>query len=182
MRVYHTGYLELKKPDVHYGRENADFGQGFYVTPEQEFALRWAKAREGQQTIINEYELDLSGLNVHRFDRSIDWFRYIFKNRKTATDMLDVDVVIGPIANDIIFDTMGIISSGFLEEEEALRLLLVGPEFHQIALKTEAAAVKLNWLGARVIGKDELEANAAWIEAEQKKYLEQLAEVIDEAD
>ena len=33
------------------------------------------------------------------------------------------------VANDTIFDTFGIISSGFLSPEETLRLLKVGPEY-----------------------------------------------------
>ena len=60
-----------------------------------------------------EYELCLDGLDVHRFDRSVDWFEYIFHNRRTD-DRLEHDVIIGPIANDTIFDTLGVISSGFL--------------------------------------------------------------------
>ena len=46
-------------------------------------------------------------------------------------------MVIGPIANDTIFNTMGILSSGFLSPEEALELLRVGPAYTQVALKTE---------------------------------------------
>ena len=29
-------------PDFYRGRKNADFGQGFYLTPDREFAYRWA--------------------------------------------------------------------------------------------------------------------------------------------
>lgn len=47
MLLYHTGYQEIKSPDVFYGRKNADFGQGFYMTPDEEFARRWAKERKG---------------------------------------------------------------------------------------------------------------------------------------
>ncbi|MDO4974542.1 MAG: DUF3990 domain-containing protein [Eubacteriales bacterium] len=65
MRLFHTSDRILPEPDVHYGRVNADFGQGFYLTPEREFALRWA----GERAVINVYELDLSGLKVHRFER-----------------------------------------------------------------------------------------------------------------
>lgn len=32
MLLYHTGYQEIREPDIHHGRKNADFGQGFYLT------------------------------------------------------------------------------------------------------------------------------------------------------
>ena len=73
MKLYHTGKTEIRDPDIHYGRKNADFGQGFYLTPDMEFANRWA----GREAVLNEYELDEKGLVVHRFERSEEWFRYI---------------------------------------------------------------------------------------------------------
>ena len=45
----------------------------------------------------------------------------------------------GPIANDTIFDTLGIISSGYLKPDEALSILKIGLEYRQVAIKTEKA-------------------------------------------
>ena len=28
--LYHTGFEKIEQPDIHIGRANADFGQGFY--------------------------------------------------------------------------------------------------------------------------------------------------------
>ncbi len=142
MRLYHTGNVEIQKPDIHRGRVNADFGQGFYLTPDKEFTYRWA----GRDAVINVYELDLTGLEVHRFSRDLDWFQYIFSNRR-AKDTLKADIVIGPIANDTIYDTLGILSSGFLSPEDALKLLMIGPEYTQIAVKSEKAVRQLQWIG-----------------------------------
>ena len=146
MKLYHTGNVEIPNPDIRRGRANADFGPGFYLTPDRKFAVRWA--REG--AVINEYELDLTGLSVHTFSREQDWFDYIFKNRR-AQDGLEADVVTGPIANDTIYDTFGITTSGFLSREASLRLLLIGPEYTQTAVKSEKAASQLVWLGARKV-------------------------------
>ena len=38
MQLYHTGFQEIRTPDVHHGRKNADFGQGFYLTADAAFA------------------------------------------------------------------------------------------------------------------------------------------------
>lgn len=32
MKLYHTGRLEIRKPDIHHGRKNADFGWGLNKT------------------------------------------------------------------------------------------------------------------------------------------------------
>ena len=55
--LYHTGYQEIREPDVHFGRKNADFGQGFYMTKDPEFAKRWARERRGRETVVNQLEL-----------------------------------------------------------------------------------------------------------------------------
>ena len=175
MQLYHTGFQEIRTPDVHHGRKNADFGQGFYLTAEAAFARRWAKERSGMQTVVNTYELDTDGLAVCRFTRSREWFEYIFANRSGSPDRLAADVVIGPIANDTIYDTFGIITSGFLKEEDALRLLLIGPEYRQIALKTEKAAERLQWLSAEILTPEELGACRALVSAEQSAYQELFA-------
>ena len=155
MRLFHTSNMEIREPDVVRGRKNADFGQGFYLTPDLDFACRWAS----RDAIVNEYEFDESGLLIHRFARDEDWFRYIFENRR-AKDSLAVDVVVGPIANDTIFETFGVISSGFLKPEDAMKLLMIGPEFTQIAIKTEKAVRQLHWIRSEKITR---------IGAEQRK-------------
>ncbi len=40
IRLYHTGFEEIRSPDLKRGRKSADFGQGFYLTPNAEFAGR----------------------------------------------------------------------------------------------------------------------------------------------
>ncbi|MBR1440808.1 MAG: DUF3990 domain-containing protein, partial [Lachnospiraceae bacterium] len=52
MKLYHTSDREIREPDVHYGRKNADFGQGFYLTPDREFTYRWAVA----DAVVNIYD------------------------------------------------------------------------------------------------------------------------------
>ena len=47
MLLYHTSAVEIPRPDIRRGRRNADFGQGFYLTAEEDFARRWAWAGGG---------------------------------------------------------------------------------------------------------------------------------------
>ncbi len=175
MKLYHTGRQEIRDPDIRRGRKNADFGQGFYLSPDRDFAYRWA----GADAVINEFELDESGLLIHRFNRDEDWFSYIFRNRR-ARDDLSVDVVIGPIANDTIFETFGIISSGFLKPADALKLLLVGPEFTQVAVKTEKAAGQLKWIQSDRVTRLEPGRRKAEQEAYDASFARILKEIIGE--
>ena len=170
MRLYHTGFDVIREPDVHHGRKNADLGQGFYMTRDLAFAERWGMFRKGLQTVVNEYELDLSGLTVHTFDRDEAWLDYLAGNRGGKKDTLDADVVIGPIANDTIYDTLGIMTSGFLGKAEALKLLKLGPEYEQIVLKTEKAAAQLKFISSKVLEEAFLQENARRIRAEEEAY------------
>lgn len=166
MILYHTGEREIRNPDYHYGRKNADFGLGFYLTPDRDFTYRWARGN----AIVNEYELDETGLIIHTFTRNSNWFHYIFDNRR-ARDGLTADVVMGPIANDTIFDTLGIMSSGYLKPEDALKLLLIGPEYIQVAIKTEKAVKQLHFLRSEKIKR----ITEDKLKMEQDKYQETFA-------
>ena len=169
MKLYHTSSVVIRDPDIYRGRKNADFGQGFYLTPDLDFARRWAFA----DAVINVYELDESGLLLQRLERDGQWYRYIFQNRRSC-DECNADVVIGPIANDTIFDTLGIITSGFLDPSEALQLLMIGPEYVQVAVKTEKAVSQLRWTGSERIKRfDEKQ-----LKEEQREYQRQFAEAM----
>ena len=66
MKLYHTGFEIIKEPDIDAGRRNADFGKGFYLTDDREFAIRWAKKRKGLTTYINAYEFNTDDLNIKK--------------------------------------------------------------------------------------------------------------------
>jgi len=169
VRLYHTGKTEIPDPDIYRGRKNADFGQGFYLSPDRDFTYRWA----GRDAVVNEYELDLRGLDVRTLKRDGEWFSYIYSNRR-ASDGISADVIVGPIANDTIFDTLGIITSGLLEPDEAMQLLMIGPEYTQVVIKSEKAASQLKWLGSERI--TELDADTR--RTEQDEYQTEFVEVM----
>lgn len=180
IKLYHTGFEEIKKPDIHFGRVNADFSQGFYLTGEKEFAIRWAKLRKDRDTIINEYELDFASLNVKRFKRDGEWFNYIFKNRNAYKDtMPEYDVIIGPVANDTIYDIWGITTSGLLPEEVALEILLIGPEYTQVAIKSEKAIKSLKFISSAVLKREEILKHADDVKKEESKYQLLVSEKLD---
>ena len=64
MKVYHAGYDEIKVPDIHRGRKNADFGQGFYVSDSYEFVGRWVREKRGADIIINSMQALITHLSA----------------------------------------------------------------------------------------------------------------------
>jgi hypothetical protein len=179
MLLYHSGLDVIKEPDIAYGRKNADFGQGFYMTPDKEFAYKWSKARGTQMPIVNFYELDTDGLKVKEFFRSEEWFQYIYGNRNGKQDQLEADVVIGPIANDTLYNTLGITTSGFLEKEEAMELFMIGPEYIQVVIKTEAAKANLKWLSSEELTREQISEFQKKVQSEELEFQKIFAETLE---
>lgn len=181
MKLFHTGFEEIRKPDIHRGRANADFGQGFYLSPDEAFSRRWARFRKGQDTWLNVYCLETEGLAVKILKRDETWFDYIFHNRAGYKDSLAAyDVIIGPIANDTIYDTWGITTSGLLKPADALQLLSVGPEYTQAVLKTDRAADRLRFVSAHIIPESEISGYGKALRQEEEDYQNSISEIIRE--
>ena len=89
------------------------------------------------------------------------------------------DVIIGPIANDTIYDTFGIITSGLLKDEDALKLLKIGLEYRQIVLKTERAVKNLRWISAEVLKPDEILKYRKIVAKEEKAFQKSFSEEVE---
>ena len=179
IRLYHTGFEEIRSPDLKRGRKSADFGQGFYLTPNAEFAGRWAQLRRGACTYVNAYELDAAGLCVHRLERNTIWFDYIFTNRAGRPDrLMEADVIIGPIANDTIYETYGIITSGYLSRVEALPCCGSGRPMNKLVVKSEKALRRLKWVSSTVLTEAQVKANQEQLIKEQAAYQTRFADVM----
>ena len=134
MILYHTSDRVIQSPDIHHGRKNADFGWGFYLTPDYKTAVRMAQKKArlfgGTPTLIT-YELDeaflQSDLKIKRFPEKacVEWFLFVDANRdrKNTEPIHDYDIVIGPIANDGVVLQLTNYREGIYSPEEAARLL-----------------------------------------------------------
>lgn len=110
MRLYHGTNIMFDEIDLHKSKPNKDFGQGFYLSPDFEQALKMAKIKTEQQQegtpIVMEFEVDEAEIKemytLHFDDYSKQWAEFILANRNNPTPLLihDYDIVIGPIAND----------------------------------------------------------------------------------
>ncbi|MBO6140521.1 MAG: DUF3990 domain-containing protein [Ruminococcus sp.] len=180
LTLYHVGFYKLPHPDIHFGRKNADFGQGFYLSPDEQFVKRWARSQRGFDTYINKYELDTTGLVIKRLERNEEWFDCIFSNRNFKPDGLSqFDVITGPVANDTLYDTFGIITSGRLEGSVALALLKLGNEYIQTVIKTQKAADKLRFISARIMSDEEIASYHNTAADEEQEYQELFARELE---
>ena len=73
MRLFHGGY-NIEHPDCLAGRDNLDFGKGFYTTLIRGHAEQWARQvsfnRGQKKPILNVYEFDK--------EKAISEYRYRF--------------------------------------------------------------------------------------------------------
>ena len=101
LTVYHGSIVQVNAPIAKAGRENLDFGQGFYITDIKEQAERWAFriGRQAQETpLLNIYQLDIEYIKKEfrylKFDKyNQEWLEFIVKSRKGEKPWAVYDVV-----------------------------------------------------------------------------------------
>ena len=57
MKLYHGGYNRIEHPNCLAGRDNLDFGKGFYTTLIREHAEQWAKQVSPEKS-LGEIKVD----------------------------------------------------------------------------------------------------------------------------
>ena len=148
---YHGSDSIIKKPDLKHSRDNIDFNKGFYLTNSIYQAHKWACQRKNTQntSITNIYRLDFTNLNVKHFDLDLDWLEYVVANRtrtNTPKSYKEFDIIIGPIADDKLFDTINMYQDGLLSAENALKIMNCMDYGEQIVLKTDKALENITFL------------------------------------
>ena len=72
--------------------------------------------------------------------------------------------------------TLGIMSSGYLKPEDALQLLMIGPEYTQVAIKTQKAADNLRFIDSSPAAAP----NQAARQAEQDAFQTQFGQALEQ--
>ena len=136
IKVYHGSNCEVKEPSLSYGREDADFGIGFYVTTDVEMAEKWAARRHNP--IINVYEVDLDSLNGLEFGLNKGWLDFVVQNRsgnkRIEIDLSDTDYIKGATADDRLFAVVEQYEGNLLDVDTAIKAMNAMQIGEQIAL------------------------------------------------
>lgn len=128
MKAYHGSDTVVQKPRILHSKRRMDFGSGFYTTQSRTQAEKWARSvrrrRDSPEAFVTEFDYEEKpGMNVLIFDGPFaEWFDFIIRNRK-GTFTHDYDIIIGPVADDSVYDTLFLFESGYITREEAIRKL-----------------------------------------------------------
>ena len=141
MILYHGTNASIVDIDLKASRVGKDFGVGFYLTPDKQVAQRQAERKLEQygigEAMVYEYNIDessLQTLKVLRFDSyTLEWSRFVLRNRKNRTrvQIHDYDIVIGPIADDVIGYQIRRVEEGIISEEQFLEEI----KFHTVTIQ-----------------------------------------------
>lgn len=142
--LYHGSTEIVKHPLVQKGRDNLDFGKGFYLTKYPEQAKQWAQRlkilRQAPTIWVNQYELDLERVSLNNYRQlkmptyDIEWLNFIAASRHGEQPWADYDMIEGGVANDKVVDAVEAYLAGLADVEHTLNKLTYAKPNNQVCL------------------------------------------------
>ena len=169
MTLYHGSDMAVPNPQALAGRQNLDFGRGFYLTKIKKQAEAWAyiiARRKGRKAlpVVSEYLFDNAlaesdGIRFRQFPSyDIEWLNYVIACRQGKDISSEYDIVEGGVANDNVIDTVEDYEKGIITANQALGQLKYKKVNHQICILNQS--VIDNYLQFKesitLIGKEEI--------------------------
>lgn len=173
--LYHGSEQLIEEPTFGKGKQNNDFGLGFYCTESEDLAKEWAVSslRNG---FANRYTLDTEYLNVLNLNSPdftiLNWIAVLVEHRlfsiKTpvarrakrylvenfSVNVNAFDVVTGYRADDSYFDYAESFLNNGITVEQLARAMRLGKLGEQIVLKSRFAFSKLHYEGFDVADRE----------------------------
>lgn len=148
--MYHGGTDIVEAPVCKFGRQNLDFGQGFYITDLREQAVSWAcqtAKRRGMAPVLNRYRLNREAILSEgrckvflAYDR--EWLEFIVASRRGIPVYDSYDYIEGGVANDRVVDTVNLYMLGLMDEATALQRLSEHQPNNQMCILMQELADK----------------------------------------
>ncbi len=158
-----------------------DFGAGFYLSETYDSAASWI-AERSNGTCYCFYFLNKKDYKILHFDVSREWmylilyYRGAFSNYLPSKEILDLikevetcDLIIAPIANNNMYETINSFSHGEISDEQCLHALSANNLGLQYVFKSERACRALKFIDRLYL-----------CEEEKKKYLNNKYELASE--
>ena len=153
MILYHGSNMIVEKPKLIEQNRFLDFGYGFYTTTNVGQAENFASkvvVRRGGKPIVNVYEYDENAhtnLKIKRFSApNEEWLDFVSANRKGECKE-EYDVVIGPVADDGVYEVVRFYEIGVYDLQETLKRLKVEELYNQVLFHTKKALTYLKYIG-----------------------------------
>lgn len=178
MLVYHGSDHIIEKPEYGLGRDDCDYGRGFYTTKDKEKAYSWACLYGNEKSICNNYSIDLDNLTVVNLTEKgvLAWIAEVIANRgvkaervatignlirdKYKIDTTAADVLIGYRADDSYTEIIEAFLDGYLTIEEVEKLFYKGELGEQVFIKSQKAFDMLEYKGYEEVIDDEKYLNS----------------------
>ena len=132
MIIYHGSTDLVEKPEIRVGESYLDFGIGFYTTTSYKQAERWARIkmrREGKDigyvaTYEFNYEAAKENTIIRKYDKAdMEWLLFVVNNRRGVSLAEQVDMHVGPVADDDVYQSIRFFETGVLNAEETVKRL-----------------------------------------------------------
>ena len=161
MILYHGGTDIIERPEIREPNRGLDFGAGFYTTTNVDQAVQYAfRMRDVRQrrdknnaynAVVSVFEFDFTAASaccdVLQFSQTNEeWLDFITENRRKTYSGKQYDIIIGPMADDKVYDVVNLYQVGGYDKEEALKRLKVVKAFNQYVLATEKALSYLTFM------------------------------------
>ena len=165
MKIYHGSTVIVEKPSLEIVNHRTDFGKGFYTTTDVEQAKKWTKIKRKRMELennkvnvhqyINVYEYTESNeLNVLNFeDATEEWLKFVFINRQSNELVHKYDIVIGPVANDDLYQVLVNYEEGIYNVEETIKRLKTYLLSNQISFHTSKALECIKYVETIEVGE-----------------------------
>ena len=148
--------MPVEKPLLLKMSHPTDFGTGFYTTTNYEQAVGFAKRvvkLRGGIAIASIYELNEKEIErnlILRFESpNADWLHFVVNNRMLKFAETNFDIVIGPVANDDVYETIIAFENGIYDEQETIKRLQIRSLYNQYVFKNQEAMNKLTFKEAK---------------------------------
>lgn len=160
MLLYHGSTDLVEKPEIRTGNIFLDFGTGFYTTTSYEQAERWAKIKMRRNNIpvgyVSIYELDLDmaskNIIIEKFDSANEiWLDFVVNNRNGNVYDNSIDMHIGPVADDNIYQTIRLFETGAYDAEYTVKKLKTEVLHDQWVFHTEKSLFYLHFVDSKEI-------------------------------
>lgn len=158
IRLFHGSDVAVYNPDLIHSREFLDFGKGFYLTKDNVMARKWAATKK--PSILTTYSVDFADLECYTFQADSEWLQFVVSNRKNVPitkDYSEYDVLIGPTADDKLFNALADYVEGGLSEEVTIKIINGMHFSNQYLFRTEKALGRINYVDSKKLSGEELQ-------------------------
>lgn len=160
MLLYHGSNMVVENPALIKQNRYLDFGFGFYTTTNREqarnFAEKVTERRKAGNPTLNIYSIDekiaFEECSLLRFESPDEaWLDFVSKNREGTYQGFQYDLIYGPVANDDVYRTLTLYTTGVLTKDQALEALKIRKLFNQMVFTTEKSLTYLRFEGSELI-------------------------------